>query len=51
MNRVDHNLHDACRNQIFTARHIQHHAAQLGLRLQLRSGVEMRWKSSGFALL
>lgn len=36
---------------VFTARHIQHHAAQLGLRIQLRTGVEMPWKSSGFAVL
>lgn len=28
-------------------RHVQHHAAQLGLRLQLASGVEMDWVSRG----
>ncbi len=28
---------------IYVARHIQHHAAQLGLRVQLRTGQEMKW--------
>mgnify|MGYP006940534581 FL=1 len=28
-------------------RHIQHHAAQLGLRLQLITGKEMPWFSTG----
>ena len=30
-------------------RHIQHHAAQLGLRLQISTGKEMDWISRGYA--
>jgi len=32
---------------VYLARHIQHHAAQLGLRLLLLSGSEMPWFSKG----
>jgi hypothetical protein len=32
---------------VYLARHIQHHAAQLGLRLQLLRGNEMPWFSKG----
>jgi hypothetical protein len=32
---------------IYTVRHIQHHAAQLGLRVQLLTGRELQWVSSG----
>jgi hypothetical protein len=32
---------------IYTARHTQHHAAQLGLRLQSITGQEMKWVSKG----
>jgi len=31
-----------------TIRHVQHHAAQLGLRLQLLNGEEMEWVSRGY---
>ena len=33
---------------VYVIRHIQHHAAQLGLRLQRISGREMPWISSGW---
>ena len=33
---------------IYCTRHIQHHAAQLGLRLQLLSGNELKWVSRGW---
>ena len=33
---------------IYCARHVQHHAAQLGLRLQLLSGNELEWISRGW---
>jgi hypothetical protein len=32
---------------LYLIRHIQHHAAQLGLRLQLIDGEELRWVSQG----
>ena len=32
---------------IYLTRHIQHHAAQLGLRMQLLTGREMKWVSRG----
>ena len=32
---------------IYTVRHIQHHAAQLGLRIQSLTGRELNWVSSG----
>lgn len=32
---------------IYVARHIQHHAAQLGLRIQYLTGKEMKWFSQG----
>ncbi len=32
---------------IYLTRHIQHHAAQLGLRVQLLTGKEMKWVSKG----
>ena len=32
---------------VYTIRHIQHHAAQLGLRLQAIDGQELGWVSSG----
>lgn len=31
-----------------TLRHIQHHAAQLGLRLQFATGIEMKWIARGY---
>ena len=34
---------------VYLTRHIQHHAAQLGLRLQLLTGKEMPWFSKGTA--
>jgi len=34
---------------LYSLRHIQHHAAQLGLRLQLLTGKEMPWFWSGWA--
>jgi hypothetical protein len=33
---------------IDTTRHIQHHAAQLGLRIQQLTGKELKWVSSGW---
>ena len=33
---------------IYSIRHIQHHSAQLGLRLQMLTGKEMAWFSSGW---
>ena len=33
---------------IYLIRHIQHHAAQLGLRIQLSTGRELRWVGSGW---
>ena len=33
---------------LYSIRHIQHHAAQLGLRNQLETGIELEWNSSGF---
>ena len=36
---------------VYVIRHIQHHAAQLGLRLQRISGHEMPWISSGWKML
>jgi len=32
---------------VYLTRHIQHHAAQLGLRVQLSTGTELRWVGSG----
>lgn len=32
---------------VYNIRHIQHHAAQLGLRNQLRGGTALRWVSKG----
>jgi hypothetical protein len=40
MSRVEHYVH--------LARHIQHHAAQLGLRLQVLTGRELDWVDSGW---
>jgi len=33
---------------IYVIRHIQHHAAQLGLRVQFKTGKEMDWAGSGW---
>ena len=33
---------------IYSIRHIQHHAAQLGLRIQLSTGKELQWVGSGW---
>jgi len=33
---------------IYSTRHVQHHAAQLGLRLQQAGGKALRWESSGW---
>jgi hypothetical protein len=33
---------------VYVTRHIQHHAAQLGLRLQQITGKELKWISSGW---
>jgi hypothetical protein len=33
---------------IYITRHIQHHAAQLGLRIQQITGKELKWISSGW---
>ena len=35
---------------IYITRHIQHHAAQLGLRIQQKSGKELKWISSGWII-
>jgi hypothetical protein len=32
---------------VYNVRHVQHHAAQLGLRNQLRGGTALRWVSKG----
>lgn len=32
---------------VYVIRHIQHHAAQLGLRVQMRTGRELEWVSRG----
>ncbi|MCL2214600.1 MAG: DinB family protein [Treponema sp.] len=39
-----------CELLIYLIRHIQHHAAQLGLRIQQITGKELIWVSSGWTL-